>query len=196
MVMSQVWKTFTPEQFFNDIKIPDSWNTVEEFADWYMGSKMPMMIPWDAEVRRVDDATTICLFRKPPYQVELYLIHPNKMVPEHTHPDLHVITMILGGGKICPKSKVGTSSLWGLASENLKDGEVHSGKLQDYGSQGYAILSFEKWPENVEMSSAAIRWKGYTAGPLQEALIESHYAGAVKESGYADVSGLVENSKR
>jgi hypothetical protein len=50
------------------------------------------------------------------------------------------------------------------------------------------------------MSSAAIQWKGTTAGPLQEELIRKSFANRnleVKvESGYADVSEPTQLNKR
>ena len=40
------------------------------------------------------------------------------------------------------------------------------------------------------MSSAAVNWKGKTAGPLQEALIKKHRPDAFVEPGYADVTRI------
>lgn len=188
MIMTQLWKSIPPEEYFQDLKIPETWDTIEEFVDWFMKSKMPLMIPWDAKVIQSDDATAICIFRKPPYQIEMYLIHSNKIVPKHAHPNMDVITMVLGGGKTSTKSVTGTSSTWGIISENLKNGEMHGGQVREFSNHGYVILSFEKWPDNVEMTSAAINWKGETAGPIQESLIKLNRPEAHVESGYADVS--------
>ena len=188
MVMGQFWKSIPPDEYFNNLQIPDSWNCIEDFVNWYLDNKMPLMIPWDAKVTQTDDATAICIFRKPPFQLEMYIIHPNKVVPEHSHPDMDVITMIMGGGKTAPKSTTGVSSTWGLISENLKDGEKHGGQAREFSNDGYVILSFEKWPENVEMTSAAINWLGKTAGPIHDKLIEKHYPGSITAPGSADVN--------
>jgi hypothetical protein len=188
MPLPQIWKSIPPEKYFADLQIPDTWNTIEDFVDWYMNSKMPIMIPWDAKTTMTDDATAICLFRKPPYQIEMYIIHPNKTVQTHAHPGLDVITMILGGGKTTTKSVTGVSTSWGYISENLKQGETHAGQVRSRNNDGYVILSFEKWPDGVEMTSAAIRWTGKTAGPMHDALIQSHYPNALQEEGYADIT--------
>lgn len=188
MVMSQFWKSIPPNEYFNGIKIPESWDTIEDFVNWFMDNKMPIMIPWDANVVQTDDATAICIFRKPPFQIELYLIHSNKIVPKHGHPGMDVITMILGGGKTATKSETGLSSTWGLISENLKNGETHGGQGADFSNGGYAILSFEKWPKDTVMTSAAIHWKGETAGPIHSKLIQSYNPSSFVEGTYADVS--------
>lgn len=195
MIMTQLWKSVPPETYFKDIKIPDSWESIEDFVNWYMDSRMPLMIPWDAEIIQSDDATAVCIFRKPPYQIEMYFIHRNKTVPKHAHPGMDVITMILGGGRTSTKSTVGVSSTWGIISENLKDGEMHGGQSREFSNYGYVILSFEKWPNDVKMTSAAINWQGETAGPIQETLIRQHRPGALVTTGYADISKINTETK-
>ena len=61
----ELWKKISPLEYFKEVTIPDSWETIEDFTNWYLAQRMPLMIPWDAEVIRTDDATAICIFRKP-----------------------------------------------------------------------------------------------------------------------------------
>lgn len=183
----ELWKKCTPATYFGNIEIPDTWDSIESFTNWYLEQRMPLMIPWDAEVIRTDDATAICVFRKPPYQVELYLIHPGLSVAKHAHPGMDVITMTLGGGKIDTRSVTNTSTSWGDISENLKNGEFHGGQTVLQKSLGFSLMSFEKWPEGVPMTSAAIHWKGNTAGDIHDRLIEKHHPNAIIKEGYADI---------
>ena len=60
----KTWKILDPIDYYSTLAIPDTWNTLEDFVDWFVDSKYPIIVPWNAEVRRTDDATTICLFRK------------------------------------------------------------------------------------------------------------------------------------
>lgn len=182
-----LWKKCSPANYFQNIEIPDSWETIEEFTNWYLAQRMPLMIPWDAEVIRTDDATAICIFRKPPYQVELYLIHPGLSVERHAHPGMDVITMSLGGGKVDTRSVTGTSTSWGDISENLKNGEFHGGQSVLQKSLGFGLMSFEKWPAGVPMTSAAIHWQGKTAGPIHDSLINENNPGAIIQERYADI---------
>ena len=176
----ELWKKYTPINYFQNIKIPDTWETIEDFTNWYLDQRMPLMIPWNAEVIRTDDATAICVFRKAPYQVELYLIHPGLEVQRHAHPGMDVISRGLGGGSGDTRSVMGTSTGWGDISENLKNGEFHGGSPPLVESMGFGLLSFEKWPNDVPMTSAAIHWHGKTSGPTHDALIEKNYSGVIE----------------
>lgn len=177
--------------YYNDYEIPDDWATLEDFVAWFVDSKFPIIIPWNAEVRQTDDATTICLFRKGQYQVEIYLIYPGWVIPEHGHPGVEVITMNMGGGRRGAKNKLGGSSIAGSLSEKLVDNATHGGESATIFSDGYCLYSFEKWPKDIKMTSAAVHWKGKTAGPIHDKLIEKHYPGAVREPGYADVTDIL-----
>jgi len=192
MINLAEWKQINASDYFSDIQIPDTWDTLENFVDWYMSARMPMMIPWDSAVRQTDDATTICLFKKPPYQVEIYLIHENQSIPLHGHPGIEVITMLGAGGRLWLPSDTSLSlgSSWGSLSSKLQGDEVHGGNTWSKLSDGFCLYSFEKWPSDIKMTSAAIQWKGSTAGPIHDALISKHYPGAVTSPGYADVTGI------
>jgi hypothetical protein len=108
-------------------------------------------------------------------------------IPVHGHPGMEVITVVIGGGKLHELGKLGCSSAWGYMSPKLTDGDVHGGTdTNDLG--GYLLLSFEKWPENIEITSAAIQWKGRTAGPIHDKLIEKYHPEVSLSVGYADVT--------
>jgi hypothetical protein len=182
------WKILDPVDYFSTLTIPDTWDTLEDFVDWFVKSKYPIIVPWNAEVRRTDDATTICLFRKGLFQVEIYLIYPGYMIQPHQHPGVEVITMNMGGGNRGAVNDLGGSSIAGTLSHKLLDGQIHGGESETIFSNGYVLLSFEKWSPDIRMTSAAIHWRGPTAGPVHDELIEKHYPGAVIRPGYADVT--------
>lgn len=186
-------KTFEPTEYFQDLVVPESWDTLEDFVDWYMASKMPIQIPWNSEVVRTDDATAICLFRKPPYMIELYLIHPYMTIPYHCHPDMEVITMSMGGGSMFPRTSVNTSKNWGQASEKLMPGQYHGGEGFTKIGNGYALLAFEKWLDTSHMISAAVQWKGASAGPIHEKMVTDRYVNRFDKNilikpGYIDIT--------
>lgn len=184
----KTWKILDPIDYYSTLAIPDTWNTLEDFVEWFIDSKYPIIVPWNAEVRRTDDATTICLFRKGQFQVEIYLIYPGYMIQTHEHPGVEVITMNMGGGRRGSKNEMGGSSIAGTLSTKLLDGETHGGESSTIMSDGYILLSFEKWSPNIKMTSAAIHWRGATAGPIHDELIKKYYPGAVIRPGYADVT--------
>jgi hypothetical protein len=177
--------------YFSSINIPDDWNTLEDFVQWYIDSRMPMMIPWDAKVICSDDATAICLFKKSHYQIELYLEFPRMIIPKHSHPDMEVIVMDLGGGGRLKSGQQenGTSIRWGFIDKKLLADEYHGGNEISKNSNGSCFLAFQKWNNKDNITSAAIQWKGNTSGTMQETLIKEHNPNALITPGYADVSG-------
>jgi hypothetical protein len=162
------------------LEIPESWADIQEFADWWMGARMPIMFPDQAEVFLSDDATATCLFRKGRFQVELYLIHPQPQVPIHEHPDVEVIKIRLGAG--VPR-----------ASEVLRNGEAHgSGMKLEAEVRGFPLLAIQHWLTR-DPTTIASMWKGKTAGPMQEKLIKRFNPDAYVVDGYADSSPNIVN---
>lgn len=170
-------KIWNQQEYFSHINIPESWDNLTAFADWYMESKMPMMLPVGSPVYVTNDATAIVVFRKGQYQVELYIIHGKTMVGKHFHPGMEVITMQIGNMD---------DAVWGMYSHLLEDGESHDGDFScDIGA---AFLTFEKWFDESKMTSAAVNWKGKTSGDIHDELIRKYRPDAFVENNYADVS--------
>jgi hypothetical protein len=184
----RTWKKFDSIEYFANIEIPDDWDTLEDFVQWYVDARMPLMVPWNAEVIHSDDASAVCVFRKGMYQVEFYLEFPQMQILEHSHPDMEVIIMQLGGGSLAPKQENGTSMKWGITDTKLMPGEVHGGISDAVVGDGFVTLAFQKWYKPEEMTSAAIQWKGKLHGPIQADLIRSHNENALIVPGYADIS--------
>lgn len=189
-----IWKQYDATEFFNGITIPDDWDTLEDFVEWYMESKIPIMIPFNAEVIRSDDAVAICVFRKGNYQVEFYLEYPKMYIRRHAHPRMEVITMELGGGGLSPGQTNNLSKNWGTARKKLMPGEYHGGDTTTVLSTGFCTLAFQKWENSEEMTSAAVHWKGELQGPIQAKLIKEHQETALVKDGYADVSVTIDKN--
>jgi hypothetical protein len=164
-----------PDPYPNLI-IPETWKNVEEFADWWFRNGMPIKFQESAEVFLSDDATSIALFRKGRFQVELYLIHPYPVVPVHEHPDVEVIKARLGGKK------------YPYLSNTLHNNEAHGAGLRlEAEDKGYPLLAIQHWLTR-EPTTVASMWKGNTVGPKQESLIRRFNPNAYIVEGYADIT--------
>lgn len=170
-------KVWDQKEYFSDLKIPENWNSLTEFADWYMGAKMPLMLPVGSPVFVTNDATAIVVFRKGQYQVEMYITHGISIVGEHYHPGMEVIIMQIGNMN---------KAIWGMYSPVLEDGQSHDANFSS--PNGAVFLTFEKWFDESKMSSAAVNWKGKTSGDLHDALIRKHRPDVFVENNYADVT--------
>jgi len=184
----KVWKQFDSAKYFAKINIPEDWDTLENFVEWYLEARMPMMIPFNAKVIRSDDACAVCVFRKGSYQVEFYLEYPEMYIRKHSHPRMEVITIQLGGGSMAPAQSNGTSVTWGTAAPNLLPGQYHGGDSGTMIGDGFITLAFQKWYNPAEMSSAAIQWKGELQGEYQANLIKSYYPEAFIKEGNVDIT--------
>jgi hypothetical protein len=161
---------------YPNLVIPETWANVEEFADWWFRNGMPIKFQESAEVFLSDDATSIALFRKGRFQVELYLIHPNPTVPVHEHPDVEVIKARLDGKR------------YPYLSNTLHNSEAHGAGLRlEAEDKGYPLLAIQHWLTR-EPTTIASMWKGNTVGPKQESLIRRFNPNAYIVEGYADIT--------
>ena len=160
--------------------VPDFADVVE-FADWYVSSGMPTLFPKNHEVFISDDATASCLFRHGRFQFEIYLIHPNPVIPKHEHPGVANIEIQQSGWSALSAAQ--------LEASVQRQGVPHGiGFKQRASHSGFVLMSAQMWDEGLEMSTIGARWKGHTAGPKHEALIRRFNPGRLVYPGYADVT--------
>ena len=165
-----------------NLEIPD-FSSLEHFVEWYVNNNMPLLPPKNKEVFLSDDATATCLFRHGQYQVELYLIHPNPVIPIHEHPGVENLEI--------PQEAWSDSIDF---SRIQKSGMSHGVGFKERASHsGFALYSAQKWDDGLELSTIGARWKGHTAGVLHEALIKRFNPDCLVYPGYADVTSLATN---
>jgi hypothetical protein len=161
---------------FPKINIPESWDTVEEFCDWYITNGMPMKFPENVEIFSTDDATSVCLFRKGQFQVELYLILPKPNLPKHEHPNVEAIEVRLDN----------TDRIEG---EVLRKGQSHGPGIRVMAEErGFPLISVQKWLNGIKPTTISTCWKGKTVGPKHDELIKRFCPETLVLDGYADVT--------
>jgi len=154
---------------------------VAAFTNWYLQTGMPILLPKNHEVFVSDDATATCMFRHGRFQFEMYLIHPNPVIPEHEHPGVENIEV----------SSLAWSTLTETMLRNLiqRSGDAHGGNIRSRASHGgFMLFSAQMWDEGLEISTIGARWKGHTAGPKHDALIRRFNPNCFSYPGYADVT--------
>lgn len=159
--------------------IPD-FSSIEEFVCWYAENGMPLLPPENAEVFLSDDATATCLFRHKQYQVELYMIHPNPIIPIHEHPGVDNFEIPQGAWDE-------TIDYFNIQRSGMSHG---LGFKERSKNSGFALYSAQKWDDGLTPSTIGARWKGHTAGPLHEALIKRFNPNCLIFPGYADVTSV------
>lgn len=158
------------------------WGSVKEFAEWYRDNKCPIRPPHDGSVYVTDRAVSYVLYREGQYQAELYLIGPGEMPPEHTHPNVENMIMVLGGTLECSvdgnkldaepywdkANADGTSAMFGVLTGELKYPSTHT---VGGGPRGVALISFERWPDGVKPTSISLDWEGPAVGDLHKEIL-------------------------
>jgi hypothetical protein len=116
------------------------------------------------------------MYREGQFQVELYLIHPTPLVQVHEHPGVELIETPWINGS-CFQATV------------LKEGESHGfGIRETANTVGYPLIAIQQWHPKLTPTTAAVQWKGKTAGPMHEKLIKRFHPEAYIIPGYADVT--------
>ena len=71
------------------------------FADWYLnsGNIKRIYTPFRNPLLFVEKVTSVVLYRKDNFQVELIICQPNTVIPEHEHPDVDSYELFLYGMK-------------------------------------------------------------------------------------------------
>lgn len=173
-------------KFINPLDIPE-FSNLADFAEWYMRSGVPILIPDNREVFLSDDATATCFFRHGRYQFEMYFVHPEAKIPMHEHPGVENIEIPSGSWDFTDKNLRGR-----LEARIQKHGMAHGpSSFSNSSPSGFALFSAQKWDEGLEISTIGARWKGPTVGPKHEALIRRFNPNCLIRDGYADVTRQV-----
>lgn len=182
-------RAFKPSSRMSSEDIPETWNSVKDFCRWWYESGTPLMVPQDAEVYCSDDATSIVLFRKGQFQVELYLVFPFPNLPVHEHPGVEVIKS--RPPRYSENNEVSSAS---SISETLLRGQKHGAGRNFHESEegatglGFPLLAFQKWDDDLKPTTVASRWRGQAVGPKQAALVRRYKPDAYWDGFLVDVT--------
>lgn len=153
--------------------VQPEFNSVESFFSWYKENGYPLNPPADCEVFVTDISYSYCLYRHGRFQVEIYLVKPNAQTPEHSHPGVENIIMLMGGdafaGIVPPQNNLPAPvNIFGMCAPTLKDNNTHAVGTR---TRGAALLSVEMWPEGVIPTSLAVNWEGSACGSVHAGLL-------------------------
>lgn len=171
------------------MKIPTTWNTLQEFAQWYTDNKYPIRVPENARVFVTDVSYSCCIFRHDCYQVEIYLGSPNFISSKHYHPFDQLI-IFLGGHLAGTRGTETTKQPYRESGQKIHENssaELPHKDAYKIGSvlttdqwhevcsfdQGFIFLNCQKWYDKTKMTSAVVEYNGDPLGSLHQDLIKS-----------------------
>jgi hypothetical protein len=125
----------------------------------------PWLSPEDS-VSFIDGTHAYTLHREGQFQVQLYILRPNIIVPDHTHPNVDSFEVAIRGVTFRHSGSVfltpNRNDLIGRAIYVGHD-QWHGGYSSD---QGGVFLSVQEWLNGVKPSTVADDWVGDPMGPL------------------------------
>ena len=148
---------------------------LKEFKNWYLkNSKIDT--PYDNPLMFIDGISGITLYRKKPYQVQLFICEPNTIITEHSHPNIDSYEMFLWGMKFTHKGKIVIDEKMALLERNnmprcshwtlrIKPNELHGGNALEKGG---SFISIQKWLNNINPTHVSKDWNGNILGKKHE----------------------------
>jgi len=126
------------------------------FRDWWLANR-PFNTPEKNVLSHVADTHGVVLFRQGSYQVELFNVKPNSIIPMHIHPNVDSYEVYVGGDVafFCENE-------WHEPREIGRTIRVlpsawHEAK---FGERGGCFLSIQKWMNETEPKFIGNDWDG------------------------------------
>ena len=133
------------------------------------------MIPQDDPTHKIDDVTSITWYRNGQYQVQVFAVPPNYIIPAHTHPNVDSYEVIMGGRgafaihgrwvveddyEILKKNQPPLNGLRGSVLR-VRPNAWHGAAV---GRTGAVFMSVQHWINGVKPHCVASDYTGPTLG--------------------------------
>lgn len=155
-----------------------SFDKLTHFRNWYLKNAGALaFVPFDSPSHMIDGVTAVTMYRKGEFQVQMFVVPPGHIIPEHTHPNVDSYEIYVGGD-----IKFSLGGKW-------VDGDVVEGKHGLANSRGVSIrvhpdsphggvfprggvfLSVQRWLNGVQPSCVSSDYVGAVMGPQHMARV-------------------------
>ena len=149
---------------------------LEQFAKWFINESPRFgLIPFHNAVHNIQDVISVIWYRKKPFQVQMFIVPPNYVIPEHTHPNVDSYEFYLGG-----QINFSLNGTWTTEKfENLEPDafgcapfkghviRVHPSSLHGgtFGPAGGVFMSIQHWLNDVDPHCVSLDYDGVVVGP-------------------------------
>lgn len=151
-------------------------DALEAFAQQFLGrSPVIAHVPLDGAVSYIEGVTSVLLFRSGQFQVQMFIVPPNYVIPAHTHPNVDSFEVYVGGDidfshggqQVLPETvrravdPLGCSLARGKTIR-VRPEDRHGGV---FGPSGGVFLSIQHWLNGVRPHCVARDYTGPVMGP-------------------------------
>lgn len=125
------------------------------FKEWWLTHR-PINTPAKNAIVYTPDTHGVVLYREAPYQVELFSVRPNCVIPEHIHPNVDSYEVFVSGDiKFSRNSEIYEQNTIG-SFLRVTPKDWHGGH---FGQRGGCFISIQKWLNDVEPSFVGDDWR-------------------------------------
>lgn len=171
-------KPLSSEIDLDSLDFPDFYldaDPLESFLNWFKDHSPKFgLIPLLNAVHKIEDVTSVTWLRHKQFQVQLFIVPPNYVIPEHTHPNVDSYELYLGGqskfslfgewivdeGEIQQPSGLGLSKIREFSIRVLPN-SPHGGV---FGPSGGVFMSVQHWLNGVKPHCVSSDYTGKVMG--------------------------------
>jgi hypothetical protein len=151
-----------------------SYDELTAFLEWWAKAPNVGFVPFDSPVHYIDGVTCVTLYRKAPFQVQMFIVPPDYIIAEHTHPNVDSYEVYCGGNinfshsqKWVAPQEMLVPDEQGLAKMRgqyirVRPNDLHGGT---FGPQGGVFMSVQHWLNGLEPTCVASDYIGVVSGP-------------------------------
>jgi hypothetical protein len=148
---------------------------LKEFKNWFLKNNT-IQVPYDNPLMFIDGIAGITLYKKKPYQVQLFICEPNTQITEHSHPNIDSYEMFLYGMEFSHKGKIIIDKKMSMLRKKniprlanvtlrIKPNDIH-GALSS--NKGGSFISIQKWINDLNPTHVSKDWHGKPLGNKHE----------------------------
>ena len=128
---------------------------LEVFLHWWLNAR-PINTPNESPTNFNGTLSGTVLYRKEPYQVQLFIVQPNSNIEAHIHPNVDSYEVFVGGDItfICDGVEYEQNATGNYI--RVKPNSWHGGI---FGKRGGSFLSVQKWLNGVTPTSVGDDWR-------------------------------------
>lgn len=157
------------------------------------------MVPEMNPIHKIEDVTSVLWYRKKPFQVQMFIVPPNYIIPEHTHPNVDSFEVMLGGqisfsknGKWVAEKDLAfqpkSQSMPNLAPRRgacirVLPNDLHGGA---FGPSGGVFMSVQHWLNDTDPHCVSADYDGKTMGDHHHSMVK--FGEAVSKGGQENLT--------
>jgi hypothetical protein len=169
-----------------DLVFPDFYlddDPLESFLTWFKDHSPKFgLIPLLNAVHKIEDVTSVTWLRHEQFQVQLFIVPPDYVIPEHTHPNVDSFEFYLGGQSkfslfgewIIDENEIKIPSDFGLSrvrehSIRVLPNSPHGGV---FGPSGGVFMSVQHWLNGVKPHCVSSDYTGKVMGQHHMSMVK------------------------